>query len=217
MPFVLTGVAGFERLVGGWLPKPSMTLVAGDPGVGKTILLLKIAQGACGQGCGPVLYVSAEESTEALCTHAERTGAMAENLHKIGYGATYPRPGMKYVQELVDKLRPSLVILDSVQTLAGFDEEPQAMHDVLVCARALHLSCSRQVAVVMAGHTMRDGQVESLPTLARMFDHVLTLRQDESDGLRHLTASGMEPSLFEMRADGLHNRRRKAATAPHAP
>jgi len=202
-----TGIAELDRVLGGGIVPGSLVLIGGDPGIGKSTLALEMAAalGAAGRW---VLYVSGEESPRQTRMRAERIALLgrAENLW------IHSEIDLEAIEAEVDRLSPSLLVVDSIQTLsvASVDAAPGSVSQVKECGlRLLRLAKERGLPILLIGHVTKDGSVAGPRTLEHMVDAVLYLEGDPHHGYRILSAaknrfgSTHEIGVFEMRGDGL--------------
>jgi len=192
------------RVLGGGLVPGGVLLLAGDPGIGKSTLLLQWA-GALAQH-GPILYVAGEESGEQVRMRAERLGVSGRGIFLLNETA------VGAVLYALDWMRPFAVLVDSVQTLACEDlpSAPGSVVQVRESARRLLLwAKAHRTPLVMTGHMTKEGEVAGPRVLEHMVDGVLMLEGDPLSGLRLLRAvknrfgPAHEVALLEMRGDGL--------------
>jgi DNA repair protein RadA/Sms len=200
-----TGIPELDRVLGGGLVPGSVTLVGGEPGVGKSTLLLQVAAARARAG-RPVLYVSAEESAQQVRSRAERLGALVPDLWLLSETL------VPAIFAAVERLGPALVVVDSIQTVVDPDLGSSPGSVVQVRESAQHLvreAKSRGVAVVLVGHVTKEGQLAGPRVLEHVVDTVLTFEGDAHHALRLLRAvkhrygSTNELGLFEMEESGL--------------
>jgi DNA repair protein RadA/Sms len=198
-----TGIAEVDRVLGGGFVPGSVTLLGGEPGIGKSTLLLQVLAGLAARGARALL-VSAEESRQQVRLRAERVGALAPSLWLAA------ETSLPAVIGFVDEVRPDVLVLDSIQTV--FDPElgsaPGSVGQVRECAAALvRLAKERNLTVLLVGHVTKDGALAGPRVLEHLVDTVLSFEGDRHHGLRLLRAvkhrfgSTGELGLFEM-ADG---------------
>ncbi len=201
-----TGVDELDRVLGGGLVPGSVTLVGGEPGVGKSTLLLQAlaAVAATGARC---LLVTAEESAEQVRLRAERLGV-------AGSGGLWlvSETELGRLITLIEEVAPSLVVVDSIQTTfdADLDSAPGSVAQVRHCAhRLVQLAKRRAMATVLVGHVTKDGSLAGPRVLEHTVDTVLSFEGDRHHALRLLRAvkhrfgSTDELGLFEMASSGL--------------
>ncbi len=195
-----------NRVLGGGLVPGSVTLVAGDPGIGKSTLLLATAADAADQA--PVLYVTGEESAAQVKLRADRLGIDTPGLYLL------PTTGLTEIMTHMEGLNPSLVVIDSIQTV--FDEdlpsEAGSMAQIRECARRLtQWAKSSGTSVVMTGHVTKGGEIAGPRVLEHVVDVVLYLEGDPVSSFRLLRSvknrfgSTNEVGVFEMTETGLRD------------
>ncbi len=180
---VPTGLDELDRVLGGGLVPGAVMLLAGEPGVGKSTLLLEV--GALAAGSGPVLYVTGEESAPQVRARADRIGAVAPNLYLAA------ETGLGAVLGQVEQIKPDLLIVDSVQTIAadGVDGAPGGVTQVREVAAALiHTAKARGMATVLVGHVTKEGSIAGPRTLEHLVDVVLHFDGDRHSQLRMVRA-----------------------------
>ena len=199
------GIGELDRVLGGGLVKGALTLIGGDPGVGKSTLLLATMHAISTQGVR-VLYVSGEESARQVRLRAERLGTLSPELYLLA------ETDLDTVQEAVNDVKPQVLVLDSVQTLhrSSMDSGAGSMLQVREVANtAMKLAKGREISTFLIGHVTKEGNIAGPRVLEHLVDTVLYLEGDGSTGLRILRAvknrfgSTGEIGLFEMRDSGL--------------
>ena len=212
-----TGYGEFDRVLGGGLVPGSLVLLGGDPGIGKSTLLLQSCRSMAGRTS--VLYVSAEESAQqvklrwrrlAEVPGEEATGAEAQNL-----GADFQllaETDLELVLQELEALRPAVAIIDSIQALhdAELGSAPGSVAQVRECAAALARIAKRQnTALLLVGHVTKEGMLAGPKVLEHLVDAVLTFEGDRFASHRLLRAAKNrfgathELGVFEMRDRGL--------------
>jgi DNA repair protein RadA/Sms len=179
-----SGIGELDRVLGGGLVDGAVVLLAGEPGIGKSTLLLSVAA-ALGRPGAPTLVVSGEESTAQVRVRAERTGAVGPDVFLAAEN------DLGAVLSHVEAVGPSLLVVDSVQTMARADVEGGAgsVTQVRECAGALiRLAKSRGLPVVLVGHVTKDGGIAGPRVLEHLVDVVLTIEGDRHGPLRLLRA-----------------------------
>jgi DNA repair protein RadA/Sms len=178
-----TGMAELDRVLGGGLVPGAVVLLAGEPGVGKSTLLLEAgAKAALG---GRVLYVTGEESTAQVRLRADRVGALSDTLYLAA------ETDFAALLAHVDAVSPVLLIVDSVQTIsaAGIDGVPGGVTQVREVTAALTaLAKERTMTTVLVGHVTKDGSVAGPRTLEHLVDVVLSFDGDARGQLRMVRA-----------------------------
>ncbi|HEX6331841.1 MAG TPA: ATPase domain-containing protein [Actinomycetota bacterium] len=202
---VSTGIAGVDRVLGGGLVPAAVALLAGEPGIGKSTLLLQLvdAMSSAGLSC---LLASGEESRQQVAARATRLGIDGSRISFV------PGRELPAVLDAAGSARPFLLAVDSVQTLrdpAG-TQVPGGPAQVRACADALvGLAKSDGIAVLLTGHVTKDGDVAGPRTLEHAVDVVLTFDGDPRSGLRVLSGAKNrfgpdgEVAWFEMGGNGL--------------
>ncbi|HLI24795.1 MAG TPA: DNA repair protein RadA [Acidimicrobiales bacterium] len=200
-----TGVGELDRVLGGGLVPGSVTLVGGEPGTGKSTLLLQVLGRAASEG-GRALLVSAEESPEQVKRRADRLGVDAGDLWIVG------DTDMDAVRAAVHEVDPALLVVDSIQTVwdGEFDASPGSVAQVRGCAQVLvAMAKARAMATVIVGHVTKDGTLAGPRLLEHVVDTVVTVEGDRHHALRLLRASKHrfgptgELGVMEMTGGGL--------------
>jgi DNA repair protein RadA/Sms len=179
-----TGVAEFDRVLGGGLVPGAVVLVAGEPGIGKSTLLLDVAARAARQGA-PTLYVSGEESAAQVRSRADRIDALADTLYLAA------ETDLATVLGHVEASAPQLLVVDSVQTIASADVEGQAGNVSQVrevAASLIRVAKDRGISVLLVGHVTKDGSIAGPRVLEHLVDVVLQFEGDRHSRLRLVRA-----------------------------
>jgi len=202
---VPTGIGELDRVLGTGLTPGAVVLLAGEPGVGKSTLLLEVAARWAGAGRS-TLYVTAEESAAQVRQRAERTGAVTEGLYLAA------ESDLATVLGHIEQLRPQLLVLDSIQTvgLPSVDGVPGGVTQIREATAAL-VRVAKQLAmpVVLVGHVTKEGAVAGPRTLEHLVDVVLSFEGDRHSGFRMIRATknrygpADEVGCFEMSASGI--------------
>jgi DNA repair protein RadA/Sms len=204
-PVRSTGIAELDRVLGGGLVPGSVTLVGGEPGIGKSSLLLQ-ALAALARSGSRCLLVTAEESAAQVRLRAERLGAVAPGLHLLA------ETRLPEVLAAVDELAPEVLVVDSVQTVLDPDvgAAPGTVGQVRECAaRLVREAKERTLTTVLVGHVTKDGALAGPRVLEHLVDTVLAFEGDRHHALRLLRAdkhrfgSTAELGVFEMTDQGL--------------
>jgi DNA repair protein RadA/Sms len=178
-----TGMDEFDRVLGGGLVPGTVALLAGEPGVGKSTLLLEA--GALAAQRSVVLYVTGEESAAQVARRAERIGALSESLYLAA------ETDLAALLAQVDAVRPELLIVDSVQTIsaAGVDGIPGGVTQVREITSALvSLAKQRTLTTLLVGHVTKDGSIAGPRSLEHLVDVVLHFEGDSRGRLRMIRA-----------------------------
>ena len=200
-----TGVGELDRVLGGGLVPGSVTLLAGEPGMGKSTLLLQVlgAMAAAGARC---LLVTAEESAAQVRMRADRLGALAPTL------LITSETSLAHVVEHVESVRPDILAVDSIQTVVDPDlpGAPGSVTQVRDCAyRLVQEAKERDIATILVGHVTKEGTVAGPRVLEHVVDTVLSFEGERGHVLRTLHAlkhrfgNTNELGLFEMTEHGL--------------
>lgn len=200
-----TGLAELDAVLGGGLVPGSVSLLGGEPGIGKSTLLLQVLRVVASEGDTAVL-VSAEESARQVRLRAERLGPVPPTLLVV------PATDVRVLDEVVGRSRPTLIVVDSIQSVS--DPEvggpPGCLAQVLACAeRIVALAKTEDVAVVLVGHVTKDGSLAGPRALEHLVDTVITVEGDRHHALRlvrsvkHRFGPTGQLGLFEMGEGGL--------------
>ena len=197
-----TGIEELDRVLGGGLVPGSVTLLGGEPGIGKSTLLLQLLARAA----GPTLYVTAEESAQQVRLRADRLGAVSDDLWLL------PEMSMPNIVAAIDKITPRLVVIDSIQTVVDpeLGSAPGSVVQVRGCAHRLVQEAKRRdLPVVIVGHVTKEGGLAGPRVLEHVVDTVLSFEGERHHALRLLRAAKHrfgptnELGLFEMGEAGL--------------
>jgi DNA repair protein RadA/Sms len=200
-----TGIGELDRVLGGGFTLGSTTLLGGEPGIGKSTLLLQ-ALGRLAAGGARCLLVGAEESPEQVRGRAERLGVLEPDLWLVAESS------LPHVVAHVDAIQPDVLAVDSVQTLVDPDlpGTPGSVTQVRECAsRLTRLARDHAMATVLVGHVTKDGSLAGPRALEHVVDTVCSFEGDRHHGLRFLRAlkhrfgSTREVGIFEMTEHGL--------------
>ncbi len=202
---ISSGIPELDRVLGGGIVKGSLTLVGGDPGIGKSTLLLQVCRNLANAGRS-VVYVSGEESPGQIRMRADRLGGFEKEIYLLS------ETDIRLADELIRKQRPDMVVIDSVQTM--YDEEitsaPGSVSQVReVTALMMQLAKNCGISVFLVGHVTKEGVVAGPRTLEHMVDTVLYFEGERNAvyrvlrGVKNRFGSTNEIGVFEMKEEGL--------------
>ncbi|KRA24950.1 DNA repair protein RadA [Microbacterium sp. Root61] len=179
-----TGVGEFDRVLGGGIVPGAAILLSGEPGVGKSTLLLEVAAASARAG-KRVLYASAEESTAQVRLRAERTGALHDELYLAA------ETDLATILGHIDEVQPELLIVDSVQTVSSSLSEGMAGHPSQVrevASTLIRVAKDRSLPVIIVGHVTKDGSIAGPRILEHLVDVVCQFEGDRQTSLRFVRA-----------------------------
>lgn len=204
-PRVLTGIGELNRVLGGGLVPGSLILVGGDPGIGKSTLLLQASNELARSGLR-VLYVSGEESVRQTKLRADRLGVLSPELYVLC------ETNLETIEAAVDQMKPQFLVIDSIQTvyLPDVTSAPGSVSQVRECtARFMRIAKGLGIATVLVGHVTKEGAIAGPRLLEHMVDCVLYFEGERHHTYRLLRAvknrfgSTNEMGIFEMGEGGL--------------
>ncbi len=202
---LLTGISELDRVLGGGIVQGSLTLVGGDPGIGKSTLLLQVCRNLAAFGHG-VLYISGEESQVQIKMRADRIGSFSEKMFLLC------ETNLGNVEDVIRRHKPEVVVIDSIQTM--FNDNVSAAPGSVSQVREstgvlLQLAKGLGVSVFIVGHVTKEGTVAGPRVLEHMVDTVLYFEGDRHAsyrilrGVKNRFGSTNEIGVFEMREQGL--------------
>ena len=204
-PRISSGFTELDRVLGGGIVQGSLILVGGDPGIGKSTLLLQVTKNVSDAG-HPVLYVSGEESLRQIGLRAQRIGTIGGNLK------FYCETDLDTISEVILEEKPEMVVIDSIQTMynAGVAAAPGSVSQVRETTGVLlRLAKENNIPFFIVGHLTKEGTVAGPRVLEHMVDTVLYFEGDRFASYRILRGnknrfgSTNEIGIFEMRPEGL--------------
>jgi DNA repair protein RadA/Sms len=202
---ISVGYAEMDRVLGGGLVAGSLTLIGGEPGIGKSTLLLQVS-GAIAKNVGPVLYISGEESIEQVKMRAERLDITGEQLYLLA------AIELDIIAEAINRLKPSLVVVDSIQTVLSshLTAAPGSISQVRECTlQLMQMAKSTHTPFFIIGHVTKEGTVAGPKALEHIADAVLYLEGERYHtyrllrGVKNRFGATHEVGVFEMHGEGL--------------
>jgi len=200
-----TSISELDRVLGGGVVSGSVVLVAGEPGIGKSTIMLQIAEALSGGG-SKVLYVSGEESLKQLRLRAGRLGTLSKNLNVV------PETDLFQIESSIKSVSPGFVIIDSIQTVSRGDlpSAPGSVSQVRECASYLvSIAKSTGTTIFIVGHVTKEGSIAGPRVLEHMVDTVLYFEGERHKqfrilrGVKNRFGSTNEIGIFEMTESGL--------------
>lgn len=204
-PRIKTGMKELDRVLGGGIVRGSLTLVGGDPGIGKSTLLLQVCRNLTDNG-NKVLYVSGEESLQQIKLRADRLGGFAKDMLLLS------ETNLDAIEGAITKQMPEVVIIDSIQTMyledvaSGAGSVSQVRE---VTGRLMRIAKQLNIATFIVGHVTKEGTVAGPRTLEHMVDTVLYFEGEKNAiyrvlrGVKNRFGSTNEIGVFEMKDTGL--------------
>src|SRR5579883_1873631 len=202
---ISVGYAEMDRVLGGGLVTGSLILVGGEPGIGKSTLLLQVA-GKIAASTGTVLYVSGEESIEQVKMRAERLEISGEQLYLLA------SIDLEVIAEAVYRLKPALVVVDSIQTVlsSNLTSAPGSISQVRECTlQLMQLAKNTLTPIFIIGHVTKEGTVAGPKALEHIADAVLYLEGERYHtyrllrGVKNRFGATHEVGVFEMHGEGM--------------
>lgn len=202
---MLTTIAELDRVLGGGIVKGSLVLVGGDPGIGKSTLLLQVCRRLSAAG-RKLLYISGEESLKQIKLRANRMGDFSENLFLLC------ETSLGIIRGIIEQQKPDMVVIDSIQTMYHEDvgSAPGSVSQVRESTNILmQLAKGLNIAIFIVGHVTKEGTVAGPRVLEHMVDTVLYFEGDRHAsyrilrGVKNRFGSTNEIGVFEMRKEGL--------------
>lgn len=202
---VSTGISEFDRVLGGGIVQGSLVLIAGDPGIGKSTILLQTSGALCKNG-KKVLYISAEESSSQIKLRAERLGVQSDNLY------IYPQTNLELIKKHILEMQPDLVIVDSIQAIytSLIQSSAGSVSQIRECCNELMGAAkTNNISIIVIGHVTKEGNIAGPKVLEHMVDAVIQFEGDKYKTYRILRSiknrfgNTSEVGIFEMSAKGL--------------
>ena len=199
-----TGIAEFDRVLGGWIVAGSVVLIGGDPGIGKSTLMMQVALKLKDK---VILYVTGEESLRQIKLRAERLDSKSDSVLLL------PETNLELIADVIERGSPDLVVVDSIQTMFRPDLEssPGSVGQVREATALLtRIAKSRNIPLVLIGHVTKEGILAGPRVIEHMVDTVLQFEGERHYSYRILRAtknrfgSTNEIGIFEMHDDGMH-------------
>lgn len=200
-----TGISEFDRILGGGLVQGSVVLVAGDPGIGKSTILLQTSGNLANFG-KKVLYVSAEESAGQIKLRADRLKVSGEILY------IYPQTNLESIKSQIEELTPEIVVIDSIQTIYSqtISSSAGSVSQIRECCNILmQIAKTKNITILVIGHITKDGNIAGPKVLEHMVDTVISFEGDKYKSYRMLRSmknrfgNTSEVGIFEMAESGL--------------
>ncbi len=204
-PRIGTDLEEFNRVLGGGIVPGSLILIGGDPGIGKSTLLLQVSSLLANKG-QRVLYISGEESIRQTKLRAERLGVKSDELY------IYAETDLGLIHETIADVKPTFVVVDSIQTVHHPEvaSAPGSVSQVRECtAQLMRIAKTQNIAIFLVGHVTKDGQIAGPRLLEHMVDTVLYFEGERHHTYRILRSvknrfgSTNEIAIFEMLQSGL--------------
>lgn len=216
-----TNISEFDRVLGGGkcigsagdstdkacqgIVQGSLVLIAGDPGIGKSTILLQTSGELC-KNNKKVLYVSAEESAGQIKLRAERLGVKSDNLY------IYPQTNLELIKKHIEEMKPDLVIVDSIQAVytSAIQSSAGSVSQIRECCNTLmHIAKTQNISIIVIGHVTKEGNIAGPKVLEHMVDTVIQFEGDKYKSYRILRSiknrfgNTSEVGIFEMGSNGL--------------
>ena len=164
-----TNISEFDRVLGGGIVQGSLVLIAGDPGIGKSTILLQTSGELCRQD-KKILYISAEESASQVKLRAERLGVKSDNLY------IYPQTNLELIKKHIDELNPDLIVVDSIQAIytSLIQSSAGSVSQIRECCNSLmQVAKTKNVSIIVIGHVTKEGNIAGPKVLEHMVDTVI--------------------------------------------
>lgn len=204
-PRIITHINEFDRLIGGGLVPGSLTLVGGDPGIGKSTLVLQLANALAAKGL-TVLYICGEESVEQTSMRARRLNIHNDNL------LLFSETNFSLIKAQIDVIQPAVLIVDSIQIVykSEIPSAPGSVSQVReTTTEFMHIAKGRNIATILIGHVTKSGEIAGPRVLEHLVDTVLYFEGDKQHNYRMIRVvknrfgATDEIAVFQMRSGGL--------------
>lgn len=202
---ISTNISEFDRVLGGGLVQGSLVLLAGDPGIGKSTLLLQTS-GELSKLNKKILYISAEESSSQVKLRSDRLGINTDNLY------IYPQTNFELIKKHILEQKPEIVIVDSIQAIYSDEIQGSAGNVSQIrecCNKLMHIAKNENITMIIIGHVTKEGNIAGPRLLEHMVDTVIQFEGDKYKSYRILRAvknrfgNTSEVGIFEMSSKGL--------------
>ena len=202
---VSTNISEFDRILGGGLVQGSLVLIAGDPGIGKSTILLQTS-GELAKNGEKILYVSAEESASQLKLRANRLGVNSDCLY------VYPQTNLENIRQQIEEIKPDTVVIDSIQAIYSqtITSSAGSVSQIRECCNILmQIAKTQNITIIIIGHVTKDGNIAGPKILEHMVDTVIYFEGDKYKSYRMLRSmknrfgNTSEVGIFEMQTKGL--------------
>lgn len=203
---ISTNISEFDRILGGGLVQGSLVLIAGDPGIGKSTILLQTSGELC-KNNKKVLYVTAEESSSQLKLRADRLNINSDKLY------IYPQINMESIRTEIDSISPDVIVVDSIQAIYSqtITSSAGSVSQIRECCNILmQIAKNKNITVLVIGHVTKDGNIAGPKVLEHMVDTVIYFEGDKYKSYRTLRSmknrfgTTSEVGIFEMSSNGLN-------------
>ena len=202
---VSTNISEFDRILGGGLVQGSLVLIAGDPGIGKSTILLQTS-GQLAKNGQRILYVSAEESASQLKLRANRLNIQSDNLY------VYPQTNLESIRQQIEEIKPDTIVIDSIQAIysQSITSSAGSVSQIRECCNILmQIAKTQNITIIIIGHVTKDGNIAGPKILEHMVDTVIYFEGDKYKSYRMLRSmknrfgNTSEVGIFEMQSQGL--------------
>lgn len=202
---IKTSITEFDRVLGDGLVMGSIILLGGDPGIGKSTILMQVANKLSDRL--KILYISGEESSRQIKLRCDRINISSDNIY------IFSETKMQIIIDEIERLKPNVIIIDSIQTMYKEDAKglPGNVTQLRECTLDfLNIAKTKNISIFLIGHVTKDGQIAGPRVLEHIVDTVLYFEGDKNSSLKLLRAvknrfgSNDEVGIFKMESDGMH-------------